>query len=201
MSYDAWEESTRLIEHGLPDVPDRLSRRRRFVPLAVDVDGDVAVTMFVRRGVNGEPWRDDWTLCRSQHGWRLLGGGSGNGMDNPLRDRPSAQFDGLWLWMGSGATNRDAGRLLPIPPARFIRHTALRVAAEVHAVEVAGRRRIVVPRHGTVCLVWGSRRPPALALLDADGYELERIDLRLVDAQHHGPRLPPPPSLGAAPRS
>lgn len=190
MSYDATEESIRLIENGLPEVRDRLSRRRRFAPLAVDVDGDIAVTMFVRRGVGGESWRDDWALCRSEHGWRLLGGGSGNGMGNPLRDRAAAQLDGLWLWMGSGATNRDAGRLLPIPAPRFIRHTALRVAAQVHALEVAGRRRIAVPRHGTVCLVWGTRRPPALTLLDAKGDELERLDLRTVD------RPPPFPSPG-----
>jgi hypothetical protein len=88
MAYDALVESVRLIEHGLPDAPGRLSRRRRFDPVAVDVDGDIAVTMFVRRGVNGELWRDNHALCRRRGGWHVLGGGSGNAAAGLLRDRP-----------------------------------------------------------------------------------------------------------------
>ncbi|MBA2388880.1 MAG: hypothetical protein H0V67_01380 [Geodermatophilaceae bacterium] len=156
-------------------MPDRLSRRRRFAPLAVDVAGDVAVTMFARRGVNGEVWRDSHVLCLRRDAWRVLGGGSGSAADNLLSERSSVQLDRLWMRTGSGGTNRDAGRLVPFPPPRWIRYVSLRVAAEVQVVDVAGRRRIVVPRHGTVCVVWGSRRPPTVTLLDADGDELERI--------------------------
>lgn len=174
MVYDALAESRRLIEHGLPAVPDRLSRRRRFAPVAVDVDGPVAVTMFARRGVNGAIWRDNHTLCQRRDGWQLLGGGSGNNTDGLLRDRSARRLNGSWVRTGGGATIRDAGRLTPIPPPRWIRYATLQVAAEVATLDINGRRRIVVPRHGTVCVVWGSRRPPTVALRDAEGKELGR---------------------------
>lgn len=174
MPYDALAESLRLIEHGLPEVPDRLSRRRRFAPVAVDVDGDVAVTMFARRGVSGTIWRDNHTLCRRRDGWQVLGGGSGNNTGGLLGDRSARRLSGDWVRTGGGGTNRDAGRLIPIPPHRWVRYATLQVAAEVATVDIAGRRRIVVPRHGTVCVVWGSRRPPTVTLRDAAANELGR---------------------------
>lgn len=176
MPYDATEESIRLIENGLPEVPDRLSRRRRFAPLAVDVDGDIAVTMFARRGVNGDVWTEHWVLCLFPDGWRCLGGG-GSGTNDLLADRKDAPLDGRWMWTGNGATIRDGGRLLPRFRHRFICYSSLRVAPDVHLIEVAGRRRIVVPRHGTVCVVWSSQSPPAVALLGVDGQVLERLEL------------------------
>lgn len=191
MSYDAREQSIGLIEGGLPSAPDRLSRRRRFAPIAVDVDGDLAVTMFARRGVGGEVWGDNWTLARRREGWQLLGGGSRSGGHDLLRDRAAGLADGgLWMWTGCGATNRDARRVLPFPPPRFVRYAALRVAASVTAVDIAGRRRIVVPRHGTVCVVWGSGAAPALALLAADGDALVRIS-GMALAGRRSRRVPP----------
>jgi hypothetical protein len=44
VAYDPLLESARLIDSGLPAMPLRISRRRRFIPLAVDVDDDVAAT-------------------------------------------------------------------------------------------------------------------------------------------------------------
>lgn len=37
------------------------SRGGRFLPVAADADGDIAVTMFLRRGVSGLPWLEAWT--------------------------------------------------------------------------------------------------------------------------------------------
>jgi hypothetical protein len=42
MAYDILAESRRLIIEGPPAQQVRLSRRRRFAALAVDVDGDIA---------------------------------------------------------------------------------------------------------------------------------------------------------------
>ena len=79
MAYAVLEESVRLLE-GL-DAPAsvlHLSRRIRHLPVAVDREDDVAATMFLRRGVSGEPWIDVHSLVRSEGRWRPLGGGSGN---------------------------------------------------------------------------------------------------------------------------
>ena len=79
MSYDALAESVKLLQ-GAP-LPDnaRLSRRVRFLPLAVDRDGDVAATMFLRRGVSGVPLVEAHTLEMTEGTWRVLGGGGGPG--------------------------------------------------------------------------------------------------------------------------
>ncbi len=65
MAYSALEESVRLLE-GTDAIPQtlHLSRRVRHIPVAVDRDGDVAATMFLRRGVSGEPWIDVHSLER-----------------------------------------------------------------------------------------------------------------------------------------
>jgi len=70
-------ESRRLIADGLPDRPVQLSRRRRFAPVAVDVDGDVAGTWFVRRGV-GCFWDEIHLLVHQANGWSYKGGGGGS---------------------------------------------------------------------------------------------------------------------------
>lgn len=176
MAYDAHAESCRLIDYGLPDGPCRFSRRTRFLPVAVDVDGDLAVTMFARRGIHGAVWRDTHTLVRRGTGWQLLGGGSGS-TDGLLQDRSTSVTGGRWIATGGGSTNRDASRAFPFPPPRFVRYLTARVGADVHVVEIAGRRRIAVPWHGTVCVVWGARRPPRVALLDAHGNKLEQVDI------------------------
>jgi hypothetical protein len=53
VSYDALTESVRLLEGAALPKDARLSRRVRFLPLAVDRDDDVAATWFLRRGVSG----------------------------------------------------------------------------------------------------------------------------------------------------
>src|SRR4051812_22939246 len=75
MAYDYEAESRKLIAEGLPDRPVSLSRRRRFAPLAVDVDGDVAAARFVRRGVACY-WDETHILVGDGTSrWRCAGGG------------------------------------------------------------------------------------------------------------------------------
>lgn len=177
MAYSALEESVRLLD-GAEPLPQtlRLSRRVRHIPVAVDRDGDVAATMFLRRGVNGEPWIDVHALERGQTGWRLLGGGSGDGGDSLLSQRPrTAPASTLAHDLGGGGTLRNADRLMPWG-GKWARWAELRLVAEVGSLQV-GDRHLTVPAHGAVLIVWGSGRCPAVTALDQQGQELGAIRL------------------------
>ncbi|WP_052090929.1 MULTISPECIES: hypothetical protein [Modestobacter] len=168
MTYDRLAESVALIQHGLRSDPARLSRRRRFAALAVDVDGDVACTAFVRRGVSC-PEGDTHLLERRGDTWRLLGGGGGSWDDDGFADRPGAvELGGLVVVRGGGSVLRNADRRMPWG-ARYVHDVQLRVSAEVHAVVVGGSRTLTVPRHGHLVVVWAGGRPPALAVHDRVG--------------------------------
>lgn len=86
MAYDALTESVKLIGSRRVEPVRRLSRRRRFAAMSVDVAGDVAVTTFARRGV-GCTWHDTHALALRKGRWALLGGGS-SAEDDVLTDRP-----------------------------------------------------------------------------------------------------------------
>ena len=183
MAYDYVAESRRLIEDGLPDGPVRLSRRHRFAPLAVDVDGDVAAARFLRRGVACY-WDDTHLLTRHpEAGWLVLGGGSGGSgelwsAETFGRLRASVRPGAVET---EGSTSvRDDGRRPP-----WIRAAELVAAPDVAAVVVNGRRRIAVPPHGRLVVVWRSLRRPRLSALDAAGHELSSLrlstDLRMPE--------------------
>ncbi|MCF6737692.1 hypothetical protein [Blastococcus sp. KM273129] len=183
MAYDALAESFVLIEGGVPDAPARLSRRRRFAALAVDVDGDVACTCFARRGV-GSVVQETWVLVRRGQEWVLLGGGGGGLERDDLADRPvAAALGGPVALTGGGSVLRDGGRLLPWG-ARHASYATLRASREVDRLRV-GARLLAVPRHGHLVVVWAGQRPPTADALAGDGRPLAslRLDLR-------SPRLP-----------
>ncbi|SEK65223.1 hypothetical protein SAMN04515665_10424 [Blastococcus sp. DSM 46786] len=183
MAYDALAESIALIERGVPEAPPRLSRRRRFAALAVDVDGDVACTLFARRSV-GYVAEETWVLVRRGQEWVLLGGGGSGFEDDDLADRPdAAALSGQLLLTGSGSVLRNGGRSLPWG-ARYVSYARVRASREVDRL-VVGARRLAVPRHGHLVVVWAGRRPPTAEALARDGRRLEsrRLDLR-------SPRLP-----------
>ncbi|MEJ7649904.1 MAG: hypothetical protein WKF57_12870 [Nakamurella sp.] len=136
MAYDALVESVELIRTGAATPVRRLSRRRRFAPMSVDVGRDFAVTAFARRGV-GCVLYETHVLALRKGLWVLLGGGGGGGDDALLADRPG------WV-PGFG---------------RWISHATVLVSSEVHTVTVAGRR-IAVPWHGRPVVAWTDRRPP-----------------------------------------
>lgn len=173
MAYDALQESVRLLQDGLPPGSVALSRRRRHAALAVDRDGDVAATLFLRRGVSGEPWLDAHALDRTGGEWRILGGGSGNAGDVAHGPRPSIrELGALGVSLGGGATVRNAGRRLPWG-ARWVRWAELRAAREVERL-VVGDRVMRVPEHGVALVVWRSR-PPRVVAQDAAGSRLGEI--------------------------
>ena len=176
MAYAVLEESVRLLQGEPASAHLRLSRRTRHLPVAVDRDGDVAVTLFLRRGVSGEPWLDVHSLQRTGAAWQLLGGGSGNGADRLLEPRPRlSDRRALALDLGGGRTVRNAGRSLPWG-ARWVRWAEVRLVAEVAALAVLERNVPVAP-HGVAVVVWTSRRTPPVLALGADGSELGLVPL------------------------
>lgn len=175
MSYDALAESVRLLQGAPPAGEARLSRRVRFVPLAADRDGDVAATMFLRRGVNGIPEIDVHSLELYDGRWRMLGGSGGPGAPalEPRPDRASLQAPAVCF--GSGGTARSSSRSLGWAPNPWVWWAELRAAREVAALGV-GERRIPVAAHGMAIVVW-TDRPPGVSALDASGVVLGPVPL------------------------
>lgn len=173
MAYDRLAESRRMIAEGVPEMPFRLTRRRRFIPVAFDVDGEVAATLFLRRGVSGNPWLEAWALERRDGDWTILGGGSGDGYDHVFEPRES--LDGLFVSYGSGWTTRSAGRSLP--GFGGISNAEMRLGSQVAALRVRNRT-IEVPSHGVAIVVWPTRRRPRIMALASAGEPLGEISLR-----------------------
>lgn len=174
MSYDRLAESVRLLEGGPPASDARLSRRVRWLPLAVDRDGDVAVTMFLRRGVSGVAELEVHSLELVGETWRLLGGGSGPG-DLAIETRPAlADLPAPAVSRGGGGTARSG--LLGWDCSLWVWWAELRAAREVAELLVNGERRIPVAAHGMALVVWTDRRPE-IAALDAAGVELGVVTL------------------------
>ena len=152
--------------------------------MAVDVDGDVAVCMFARRGV-GRIVKEIHVLALRDGEWTTLGGGGSDGAQDLLADRPAAlsRFLGLGVpgvdprvmaSTGSGGVSDGGDGTGPSPP-RWINYAELRVNADVTSVRVAGRL-LVVPWHGRVVVVWLGL-PPLVVALDEGGKSLAEMQL------------------------
>jgi hypothetical protein len=185
VSYDALVESVKLLDGAPPGRTARLSRRVRHVPLAVDRDGDVAVTMFLRRGVSGAPLLDVHSLELAHGGWRSIGGGGGPGYE-AMEPRPRlADLQSPAVSHGSGGTARTSRAGLGWRRRNsWVRWTELRVAEEVAVLRV-GARFLPVAGHGFAVVVW-TDEAPRVAALDASGAVLGTVPLR-------GPGRPPWP--------
>lgn len=180
MAYEALDASVRLLQGELSAAQVlRLSRRTRHLAVAADRDGDVAATLFVRRGVNGEPWLDAHALDRTGPSWRVLGGGSGNGADDLFEPRPRLDdLQEVALSLGAGGCVRNAQRLMPWG-AKCVRWEKLRLVSEVTTLALP-MRNLPVAAHGVAIVVWASRKPPRVVALAGDGREIGpvRIGLR-----------------------
>jgi len=158
-----------------------LSRRVRHVALAVDRDGRVAATMFLRRGISGDPCLDTHGLELAESGWRLLGGGGGTGQDYFLAARPQRTTLGAaCVEIGRGSVVRHADRLMP-GESGWVRWVEVRAAVEVARLQV-NERSVPVPNHGMAVVVWGTERMPHIVTLGADGSRLEPIQLHVWPA-------------------
>jgi hypothetical protein len=173
VSYDVLAESVGLLEGAPLPGGARLSRRVRHVPLAVDRDGDVAATMFLRRGVSGVPLLDVHTLELTEGGWRMLGGGGGPG-DEATEARPRlADLGSPSVSHGHGGTARTRSSRLGRSKDNWVAWARLRVAAEISVLRV-DTRLLPVAGHGCAVVVW-TREPPRVAALDASGAVLGSV--------------------------
>jgi hypothetical protein len=178
--HDVHAECQRLLRDGLPETlhaaPDD---GREFVPLCLDVDGDIAVVTFLRKPGDVPrslpPFIEGWTFHRRDGEWLELGGGGGSAPDQPLARRSAAELGGHLLRYGTGKTVRNANRLLPWG-AKWVSQARLWVASEVADLRV-GSRLLKVPAHGHAVVVWGARRAPVVEALAADGGVLDILDL------------------------
>ncbi|MGY1609648.1 hypothetical protein [Geodermatophilus sp. SYSU D00700] len=178
MSYDVLAESVKLLEGAPRPSGARLSRRVRHVPLAVDRDGDVAATMFLRRGVSGVPLLDAHTLELTEGGWRVLGGGGGPG-EEAAKARPRlADLGGAAVNHGHGGTARTTSDRLGWRTVGWVSWVELRLAEEVFVLRV-DTRLVPVAGHGCAVVVW-AREPPGIAALDASGAVLGSVPVRRV---------------------
>lgn len=166
MTYDQLVESLHLIDGGPVAGPVALSRRRRFLPVAADVNGDVAVTVFLRRAHGGAEW-EEHVLARTGTRWSLLGGGGGGGEELDVLLRPAPLREGHFVESNSGGGCR-AGR-------RWVAYALINVVPAVDRVLVEDDRQIRPPSHGRLAIVWTGNRPISITALDQHGQALETL--------------------------
>jgi hypothetical protein len=140
--------------------------------VAVDVDDDIAVTVFLRRAHGGADWQTH-LLARSDRGWRILGGG-GWGLDDLdalTRVAGSTELGGPARADGAGgvAVSRPD---LANSRARWLSYTMVRTSPDVHSLVVSGRRTIIRPAHGRIAVVWRGRQRLPATVLGGDGRPL-----------------------------
>ena len=174
--------SLELLRHGLPGmVPRELSGEQRLIPLSVDVNSDVAVTVFVRGLRRGPlartPGIEEAQFQRRDGTWAYLGGGASGPFDDyPLSDRPpAASQQGYLRAHGFGQVSLKGARRFPWPD-RYACDATLRASAEVHQLQ-AGTPVLSVPFHGYTVLTWVNRRGPTVHALAGDGTRLGSMDL------------------------
>ncbi len=156
--------------------------------MAVDVAGDVAVTLFARRGV-GCVLSETWVLSKPGARWRLLGGGGGTADSDLLDPRPTRlpEFLGgpaaaetgidprIIAIDGGGGVHDDQGGADRWPwSGRWIRYVVLRTSAEVESLTLDGRT-LVVPWHGQVVLASTKRRSPRVVVNGTGGAVLGEV--------------------------
>jgi hypothetical protein len=184
-----------LLQQGLPSaVPRELDDEHRFIPLGVDINGDVAATAFIRRlprgAMAGRPGMENSIFQQRDGNWVYLGGGAGHFEDYPLAERFPAAGQGSYLRaVGYGQTYLKEPRRFPWG-ARYAFDAVLRVSAEVCRLQVGGRV-LNVPFHGHAVLIWPGRRGPAVIALASDGTRQASLGLSRDPLEVRHRRVPP----------
>ncbi|MHA3703844.1 hypothetical protein ACXR2U_16860 [Jatrophihabitans sp. YIM 134969] len=172
--YDRLAASVQLLETGVTAGSEPLTRRHRFLPVTYDVDGDLAVTVFLHRSHGGASW-DSNVLTRTDGEWWVHGGGGSNGADlDVLTHVPTRESLGGYVRSdgGGGVSIGGGGRFRR---SRWAQHADLVVTPEVATVETPTGRRLVRPAHGRLVVLWWGHAPLPLTLRDADGATLATV--------------------------
>ncbi len=188
VAYSVLDESLRLLQEGPHEQSARLSRRRRHVPLAVDRDGDVAATLFLRRGVSGVPWLQEHCLELTVTEWRVVGGGGGNGSKGEYDTRPTAaELGASAVSRSGGKARRESSRTaLGESPGHdpwggdWVSWAVVRATVGVEALLVDDRI-MPLPGHGLAIVVW-SDEVPKVTCLDAAGRAMAAVSLMVARA-------------------
>jgi hypothetical protein len=184
----------KLLRQGLPSmVPRELSDEHRFIPLAVDISGDVAVTALIRMlrhgPLAGRPGLETSQFQQRDGNWAYVGGGVGEFRDYPLAQRPAAAVQGGYLRaLAYGQTRLN--RPPRFPWTAFAFHAMVRASAEIHRLQ-DGTRVLDVPFYGYALLTWANRRGPVVVGLAPDGMRQGSMDLSRDPFEVRHRRLPP----------
>ena len=169
VGYDVLGESVALIEGRVQPARElRLSRRRRHLPMCIDTVGDLAATVFARRGVSAQPCVDTHLLVRSTAGWRLLGGGSGPG---------ELRYTHQERWMTPRRAYCPAAAGVAAPGGRWLSAALVLTDGSVAALRTDEPRDVSVAANGSACLIWVGHAPPSVSLLSNTGDVMEVLDL------------------------
>ncbi|MGW0884601.1 hypothetical protein [Streptomyces sp. NPDC002671] len=178
----------RRVVNGAVSQPGWLPRRwMTLVSGDVDPDADVGAVWLVWRPGSAKAETHTALIERCGEKWQYIGGGSASGGDLPAERLSVGQPGqvGMIELGGSAGCLSYAYRLRHRHPdfigmGSWIGSSELRVAAEVDHI-LLGDRRIEVPGHGRLIVVWKSPSTghrgirPLLVAVGSDGSELSRI--------------------------
>jgi hypothetical protein len=170
------DAADRAVTEGVPEaIARQLDDDNLVIPLAVDIDGDVAMATLLtwtEQNSGWEPGLFNGNLVKRKGEWFLATRSSGAApRDYPLADRRPADPPGLHIRVyDAGAERSSSG-------GKSWLKAAIHVTAEVETLRIGSRHR-TVPFHGYLPVVV---RNPAEAVIEAvgsGGSVLETIDLR-----------------------
>jgi hypothetical protein len=168
------EAADRAVTEGVPPaIAHQLDDAHPVIPLAVDIDGDVAMVTLLtwteqHSGWEPSLWNQD--LVKHNDDWFPSSGSGGPWpRDYPLTTRRAADPPGLHIRVYQAGPQRRGGKAW--------RTGALQVSAEVETLHIGGRRR-AVPFHGYMPVVARKLADAVVSAIGSDGSVLETIDLR-----------------------
>jgi hypothetical protein len=170
----------RMLDEGVPaTTASRLDDQNPVIPLAIDVDGDVAMATLLswsEQSSGYEPSLCNVTLFERDDGWCPTGLSAGaSPRDHPLTARRPASPAGLHVRLYElGSEEYEPGVSQSREPWLA---AALLVTAEVESLRVGDRAR-TVPFHGYVPVAVRNPAQAVVTAVSSDGTVLETLDLR-----------------------
>ena len=173
------DAAVRAVTDGVSEttIARQLDDDNPVIPLAVDIDGDVAMATLLtwtEQNSGLEPSLSNADLLKEKNDWFLSArSGGASPRDYPLVNRQPADPPGLHIRVYEAGPQRSSSG------DKSWLAAAIHVTAQVQTLRI-GRRQRAVPFHGYVPVVVRSRaRAHAIvAAVGSDGSVLETIDLR-----------------------